>query len=147
LGAEGFKHIKGFGFTPASKHKHFFTKSEVVKSPPPKAWPKSDAMRIADFRACPDFAIRGPLPLSLVGEVKYFKSGSPQAAVRELNDAARQVLFYLGSFQGTYRSGLVVVADVSPGHIFVNGLNLIRSELLARFGPETGIFLLPLKLN
>ena len=40
--------------------------------------------KLPNFQACPDFSISKPLPFSLVGEVKYFRSGSSEYAVKEL---------------------------------------------------------------
>ncbi|MBI4525636.1 MAG: hypothetical protein HY695_17710 [Deltaproteobacteria bacterium] len=35
LGTEGFQNCEGFGFTPARKRKHLFTKGDIVKADPP----------------------------------------------------------------------------------------------------------------
>ncbi|MBI2234148.1 MAG: hypothetical protein HYU57_03975 [Micavibrio aeruginosavorus] len=32
---EGFQNCEGFGFTPAPKRKHLFTKGDIVKADPP----------------------------------------------------------------------------------------------------------------
>ena len=146
LQMEGFKTVKGFGSTPASKRMHLFTKDRVIKSEPPEEW-YLDGKRLAEYKACPDFAIRHPLlPSSTVGEVKYFKSGSPKHAVQVLYDASRQALFYVGAFTGIYASAMIVVADASRNHAFFEGLKLIRPELLRRFGAETDIHLVPIRL-
>ena len=148
LQMEGFKTVKGFGSTPASKRMHLFTKDLVIKSNPPESW-YLDGKHLADYKACPDFAICQPLlRSSTVGEVKYFESGSPKHAVQVLYDASRQALFYLGAFTGTYQSAIIVVADASRDHAFFEGLKLIRPELLRRFGTETtDIHLVPIKLT
>ena len=147
LGAEGFEHCEGFSFTPASRRCHLFTKSLVIESSPPEAWFAASEKTLATFYACPDFAIRTPLPLSLVGEVKYFISDSPQAAVRELYNAARQAAFYLGAFHDLYQAALIVVADASPNHSFFEGMKLVKSDLLQRFGTETDIHLFAIRLR
>ncbi len=142
LGTEGYENCKGFGFSPARKRKHLFTKSDIIKSSPPDAWFAKNESRLSPFRPCPDFAISKPLPFSVVGEVKYFKSGSPKKAVKELYDASRQAVFYLGAFHGHYDSAMIVVADASPKHSFLKGLQLVEPGLLERFGAETNIYLL-----
>ena len=73
--------------------------------------------------------------------------GSPAAAVKELYDAARQAMFYLGVFQDRYDAALVVVADATPEHAFLEGLKLIKPALLERFGPETNVYLAPIALR
>ena len=146
LGTEGFEE-RGFGFTPARKRKHLFTKSTILNSAPPKAWLVSEKESLSRYQACPDFAIRGLLSQSVVGEVKYFRSESPDSAIRELYNASRQAIFYLGAFHGEYDSALVVVADASRSHAFYKGLELIKPELLSRFGPETNIHLLAISLK
>jgi hypothetical protein len=147
LGAEGFEGMNGFRFTPASSRKHLFTKAYVIKPTPPPSWFKSKEVPLTECRACPDFAIRSPLPFSLVGEVKFFKSGSPNKAVSDLYQASRQALFYQAAFHEIYHSALIVFADASPGHSFFEGLELIKPELLERFSSETDIHLLPIKLT
>jgi hypothetical protein len=125
---------------------HLFTKDLVIKSKPPESW-YLDGKHLAAYKACPDFAICQPLlRSSTVGEVKYFESGSPKHAVQVLYDASRQALFYLGAFTGTYQSAIIVVDDASRDHAFFEGLKLIRPELLSRFGMETDIQLVPIKL-
>lgn len=147
LGAEGVETLPDYGFTPASKSDHVFTKSEIIKSTPPSDWRLLGTSHLKGHRACPDFAIRRPLlPFSVLGEVKYFRSPSPQGAVRELYNAARQAVFYLGAFRGEYDSIMIVVADASSGHSFFKGMELLKPDLLKRFGPETGIHLLAVKL-
>ena len=138
LGTEGSANAKGFGFSPARKQHHLFTKSDIVKQDVPVMWKNNEKRPNS---ACPDFAIRPPLPLSIVGEVKFFKSGGPDRAVRELYDVVRQAVFYLGAFAGEYNNALIVVADATTGHTFVESLELINSEILNRFGKETKIYL------
>ena len=79
--------------------------------------------------------------------MKYFTKGSPTLAVKELYNAARQAIFYLGAFQDRYDAALLVVADASPDHAFIKGLKLVRPELLDRFGPESNVYLLPVGLE
>ena len=83
----------------------------------------------------------------MVGEVKYFTKGSPTLAVKELYNAARQAIFYLGAFQDRYDAAMLVVADASPEHTFIQGLELVKPELLDRFGAESNIYLLSLGLQ
>src|SRR5579862_2911676 len=137
LGAEGFdgqERIKDFGFTPAGQTPHLFTKDLVIKPFPPKAWLRTEAGDLRQYKACPDFAIRKPLPFSVVGEVKYFKSESPKRAVIELYNASRQALFYLATFHDQYEAALLVFADASRSHAFFEGLELLKPDLLRRFG-------------
>lgn len=67
--------------------------------------------------------------------------------MKELYNAARQAIFYLGAFQDRYKAALLVVADASPEHSFLQGLELVRSELLDRFGPDSGVYLVSLRLR
>ncbi len=147
LGTEGFQNCPGFGFTPASKARQLFTKSDIIQSTPPKSWFANSDKNISAFQACPDFAIGAPLPFSVVGEVKYVSGGSASSAVKGLYDAARQAMFYLGVYQNVYDAALLVVADGSPNHSFCAGLELIKPELLERFGEETGLYLATIKLH
>jgi hypothetical protein len=146
LGTEGYQNCPGFGFTPARQQRHLFTKSDIIKNDPPKSWLAGTAPLPA-FQACPDFAIAKPLPFSVVGEVKYFRSGTPEFAVRELYNAARQAVFYLGAFESTYDSAMVIVADASKDYTFFGGMQMVRPELIARFGAETGVHLVSIKLH
>ena len=100
--------------SPARKQRHLFTKSDIVKAVVPINWMNTEKRM---NQACPDFAIRQPLPISIVGEVKFFRSGTPKSAVKELYDVARQAMFYLGAFAGEYDSALIVIADASSGHV------------------------------
>ena len=147
LGTEGFQNCPGFGFTPAQSRTQLFTKSDIIKASPPDSWFKANIKQLSAFQPCPDFAIADPLPISVIGEVKYFSKGSPTLAVKELYNAARQAIFYLGAFQDRYEAALLVVADASPDHSFIRGLELVRPELLARFGPESNVYLVPLGLQ
>ena len=140
LGTEGYKNAEGFGFTPARKERHLFTKADILKPQIPPSWITGDAKPHRN-QACPDFAIRDPLPMSILGELKFFRSGNPETAVRELYNAARQATFYLGAFRGEYRQAVVVVADASRGHVFVEGVRRMNPDILERFGEETSIFL------
>ena len=146
LGTEGFENVNGFGFTPARKGKHFFTKGQIISSNPPEAWFKASSKKLTSFMACPDFALRSPLPISVVGETKYFTKGSKQSAIKELYNDVRQAMFYLGAFN-EYTDALLLVADASPGHIFYHSLTLLEEELLNRFGKETNIHLCVIKLR
>lgn len=147
LGTEGYQNCPGFGFTPARHGQHLFTKSAIIENDPPKSWLLASTAPLRAFQACPDFAISQPLPFSAVGEVKYFRSGTPASAVRELYNAARQAIFYLGAFRSAYDAAMVIVADASKEHTFFSGMQLVRPELLARFGPATGIHLVPIRLH
>lgn len=147
LGTEGFQGCPGFGFTPSESRKQLFTKSDIIKNNPPESWFKTSEKQLSAFQPCPDFAITKPLPISVIGEVKFFTKGSPKLAVKELYNAARQAIFYLGAFQDSYEAALLVVADASPGHTFIKGLEMVRPELLDRFGPESNVYLLPVGLR
>ena len=148
LGTEGYKKRGGFGFTPASRRAHLFTKSLVLEPTYPRAWLKTEKQQLSRYQACPDFAIEKPLlSASIVGEVKYFSSGSTDHAIEELYNASRQALFYLGAFHNIYESAMIVIADASDHHTFFEGLGLLREDLVKRFGPETNIHLVPIKLR
>jgi len=146
LGTEGFENCPGFGFTPGHRRNHLFTKSDIIKSRPPERWFAADEDTLSTYQACPDFAISKPLPFSLVGETKYFKTGSPDVAVRELYDAARQAVFYLGAFPGSYDSAMIVVADASADYTFHQGLDLLKPQVRERFGSETNVHLVSVKI-
>ena len=146
LGTEGYTNAEGFGFTPARKERHLFTKADIIKQQIPPSWIAGNA-KARRNQACPDFAIRGPLPISILGEVKFFRSGTPETAVKELYNAARQAVFYLGAFRGEYRQAVVVVADASEGHVFVEGVRQMNPGILERFGEETSIFLSMIRLS
>jgi hypothetical protein len=146
LGTEGFVNCEGFGFTPGHKSNHLFTKSDIIKSRPPDRWFAAQEKALSTFQACPDFAIRSPLPFSIVGVTKYFKKGSPDAAVTELYITARQAVFYLGVFPGCYEAAMMVVADASPDHAFHEGLRLLKPELMERFGTATNVHLVTIRL-
>ncbi len=79
--------------------------------------------------------------------MKYFESGSTDHAIGELYNASRQALFYLGRFHKVFDSAMIVVADASPHHAFFEGLKLLKRDLLNRFGPDTNIYLLAIKLH
>lgn len=147
LGTEGYQNCTGFGFTPARKQPHFFTKSDIVRSDPPPAWFKHSEKPLPKFQACPDFAIDQPLPFRAVGEVKFFKEGSKETAIRELYNATRQAVFYLGAFRQDYDAAILVVADASPEHVFKGALEDLRPELLSRYGEDTGIYLVTIGLK
>jgi|AntAceMinimDraft_16_1070373.scaffolds.fasta_scaffold05871_2 hypothetical protein len=146
LGTEGYKNAEGFGFTPARKERHLFTKADIIKQQIPRSWIAGDGKAYRN-QACPDFAIRDPLPISIVGEVKFFRSGTPETAVKELYNAARQAVFYLGAFRGEYKQAVVVVADASEGHVFIEGVCRMNPGILERFGEETSIFLSMIRLS
>lgn len=145
LGTEGYKNAAGFGFTPAREQRHLFTKSEFVMSEVPASWLQAD--KPTRKQACPDFAIADPLPLSVVGEVKFYNSESPAAAIKELYDAARQAVFYLGAFGSTYSDALIVVADAYQANTFISGLKQVNPGILSRFGEETRVHLAVISLH
>jgi len=53
----------------------------------------------------------------------------------------------VGTFHNVYESAMIVVADGSRNHTFFEGLKLLRQGLLSRFGPETDIYLVPIRLQ
>lgn len=55
-------------------------------------------------------------------------------------------MFYLGAFSGCYDSSMIVVGDASAGHTFHKGLELLKPELLQRFGSETNVHLVTVKI-
>lgn len=147
LGTEGYENCRGFGFSPARKKKHLFAKSDIIQNKPPAAWLVATKKELAPFQACPDFAISSPLPFSTIGETKYFRRGSVAAAIKELYDAARQAVFYLGAFAGDFQSATIVVADASPDHTFHASLDALKPRLLDRFGIETNIHLVTIQIT
>jgi len=147
LGTEGFENCPGFGFTPGHRRNHLFTKSDIIEPSPPERWFAANGKMLSPYQACPDFAISKPLPFSIVGETKYFKKGSPETAVRELYDVARQAVFYLGAFPGAYESAMIVVADASAEYNFHKGLELLKPQLRERFGSETNVHLVTVKIS
>jgi hypothetical protein len=147
LGTEGFRKCDGFGFTPARKKKHLFAKNDIIKPVRPESWLAKNRNPLPRFQACPDFAILFKPHIAVVGEVKYFKTGAPMDAVNDLYNAARQAAFYLGAFHGIYTSTMIVVADGSHDHTFHEGKQLVKPELLQRFGEETDIHLVTLELT
>lgn len=146
LGTEGFKNVERYGFTPARANKHFLTKGQIIANEPPEEWFKESSKKLTSFMACPDFAIRNPLPFNIVGEVKYFSKGSEKAAIKELYNDIRQAMFYLGAFN-EYKDCLLVIADASPENTFTKALNLLEDDLLLRFGIETNIHLCIINLK
>ena len=146
LGTEGYQRCPGFGFSPARKRKHLFTKFDIVTNTAPATWLVGNEKKLSPFQACPDFAIASPLPISTIGETKYFLRRSVAEAVKDLYDAARQAVFYLGAFAGDYHSAMIVVADASPEHSFHAALDSLKPELLGRFGPETNVHLVPIRV-
>lgn len=117
LGTEGPQHTPGFGFTPIRQRKHIFTKSDIVKPNPPQSWFDEPSKEPTNYQACPDFSIRTPLPFSALGEVKYFRKGNIDTAMREFYNDVRQVSFYLGAFRQEYESGILIIADETPDRI------------------------------
>jgi len=147
LGTEGFENCPGFGFTPGHRGPHLFAKLDIISARPPEAWFNASGKALPPFHACPEFAIRAPLPFSIVGETKFFRQGSPSKAVKELYDAARQAVFYLGAFPRSYDSAMIVIADASPDHAFHQGLDLLNPELWQRFGAKTGVHLVTVRIT
>lgn len=146
LGTEGYQNAPGFGYTPARKERHFFTKNEFVKTNPPPVWFKDHPKSPARFQACPDFAIRAPLPFSALGEVKYFKKGGGEAAKRELYNGIRQATFYLAAYRKEYDSVLLIIADESEDKAMAKCIENLHPDIKSRFGTETGIFILVINL-
>ena len=60
--------------------------------------------------------------------------------------AARQAVFYLGAFPGRYDAAMVVVADASAGHTFHKGRESLKPELIRRFGLESNVRLVTVKI-
>lgn len=147
LGTEGYQNCPRFGFSPARKKKHLFTKMDIIANTTPKSWIAGNGKSLSRCQACPDFAITSPLPISTIGETKYFMGGSIDAAIKDLYDAARQAVYYLGAFSGAYRSATIVVADASVDQTFLSALDSVNPELLERFGDESNIHLVAIRLS
>jgi hypothetical protein len=139
------------GPAPAGKARQLFTKSDVTRKTFPSVWNDSSG-KLTPSNACPDFAILHiELPFRTVGEVKYFKAGTPALA---LYNVAREATFYLGAFAANkdrfaYDSAVIVVGDASPDHRFCRWVRekQINQELYRRFGEETGIYLADVALQ
>lgn len=138
LGCEGSQTTPGFSFSPASEN-HLFTKSEFLNSMPPDSWFKGG--NLSNKRAYPDFAIRKPLPCSILGEVKLIRSGNTKTAMSALYEAARQALFYMGAFKGQYEASMAVIVDASDEHLLQSTLELVSEGVLDRFNSTTNIYL------
>jgi hypothetical protein len=141
LGTEGFQNCPDFSFTPARQQPHFFTKSDIIKGKPPESWFKLSNAKLPRFQACPDFAIKDPLPFRAIGEVKFFKAPSKSKAISELYNATRQAVFYLGAFHKEYDNAILVFADATPNNVFRSAIKDLNEELIRRYGEETGIYL------
>jgi hypothetical protein len=145
LGTEGFQNAPGFGYSPARQLRHFFTKSDFVKSSPPQGW-FDQTKQPPKYQACPDFSLRSPLPFSAIGEVKYFRKGSVDAAMKELFNDLRQAAFYLGAYRKDYDSAILLIADETPGKTMEKCVAKLHPDILSRFGEETGIYLVVISL-
>lgn len=140
LGVEGFTKCDGYSFTPAKKTRHILGKGDMSELMPPADWLKSRPDKLRDYQPCPDFAFYDPLP-RVVGEVKYFRGGNEQKALKDFYAVVKEVVFYLGAFHGIYDAALIVIADASEDSAMYNMLDIIKPELLARFGNDSGIYL------
>ena len=147
LGTEGYQNCLGFGFTPSHGRQHIFRKQDMSGTKSPPEWLKKNESKLPDYQPCPDFAIRKPLPVSVVGDVKYFENSSTQEAITMLYSSAREAVFYLGAFHGDYDSALIVVADGSKTEVFSKGMQSLKTDLLQRFGFITHIHLSILNLK
>ena len=50
---KGYKGQSGFGFTPASRRAHLFTKSLILEPTYPTAWLKAEKQPLSKYQACP----------------------------------------------------------------------------------------------
>jgi hypothetical protein len=140
LGTEGFTKCDGYSFTPAKMTRHILGKGDLAEPMPPSDWLKSGPDKLRNYQPCPDFAFHDPLP-RVVGEVKYFMGGSQDKALRDFYTVVKEAVFYLGVFNGVYDAALIVVADASEDSAMHKILDIIKPELLARFGDDSGIYL------
>ena len=83
----------------------------------------------------------------MIGEVKYSRTENPSSAVKELYEAARQAVFYLGVYGKDYDDALIVIADSSKQQAFVEGLGMVNAEIVSRFGQETRVHLATIPLR
>ena len=141
LGTEGSGNCSRFGFSPSSISNHIFTKDQVLKSIPPEDWFFEKDRDVRPLRSYPDFALREPLPLSVVGEHKAYWGTSKKEAVKNVFEAAKQVVFYQGALGVNYKDGMIVVTDLSQADIVNEALKDVRPEILSRFGEQTRIHL------
>lgn len=132
LGVEGFTKCDGYSFTPAKKTRHILGKGDMSEPMPPADWLKSGSKTLRDYQPCPDFAFFDPLP-KVVGEVKYFRGGNEDKALKDFYAVVKEVIFYLGAFHGVYEAALIVIADASEDGAMYNMVGRLKSKLLARF--------------
>ena len=147
LGTEGYQNCFGFGFTPSHGRQHIFRKQDISGNESPPEWLKKNESKLPDYQPCPDFAIRKPLPVSVVGDVKYTPNSSTQEAITMLYSSAREAVLYLGTFHGDYDSALMVVADELKTEVFSKGMQRLKTDLLQRFRFITHIHLSILNLK
>lgn len=93
--AEGWANFKSISTgTPARTARHPFDKVMVSDAwSIYEKWMKKTP-RLPLTQSCPDFALRPPAPHKVVFEAKYFSSGSPTKAAKELVTALYQAFFY-----------------------------------------------------
>jgi hypothetical protein len=97
LGTEGSDNVPNFAFTPKLDRDYFFEKKDVLGKSPPDGW--IDPERLRNYRSYADFAIRNPLPLSVVGELKFErKAKTRKGALGAIYEITRQCVFYLAAF-------------------------------------------------
>ena len=140
LGTEGYTKCEGYSFTPAKKPRHILGKDDISRPMPPTDWLKWGPDTLRPYQPCPDFAFYDPLP-RVVGEVKYFMGGSEDKALKDFYAVAKEAVFYLGVFNGIYDAALIVIADASEDAAMYKMLDIIKPELLARFGRDAGVYL------
>jgi hypothetical protein len=144
LGTEGSHNMPKFGFSPGLGRDFFFNKTDVLQSSAPAGW--LDQTRLTGYRPCPDFQIRPPLPLSLVGELKYATRRLGAAtAVNSIYDAVRQGVFYMGAFGGSCEAA-VIIADATDAHDLANAFEGMPTRLKDRFNGDNRLHLLVLRL-
>ncbi len=146
LGAEGSVDMPNHTFTPSLGRDYFFTKGQVLKTKPPAGW--FDPEKLTSYRSYADFAVRRPLPLSLVGELKYeHQAKSREKSIGVIYEVTRQCVFYLGAFGQAYDAAVALIADATEGHLVYNTFEEFPPALRRRYGAENRLFMLILRLN
>ncbi len=100
LGREG--NVPNFGFSPyRNANPHLFCKDDFFKQKPPAGWHIGYQGKLPPYRSSPDFAIKDPLPLRIMGEVKFISENSGKP-IMEFYKAVREGIYYLSTFRFQY---------------------------------------------
>jgi hypothetical protein len=104
--------------------------------------------KLTNYRSYADFGVRHPLPVSLVGELKYeYKIKSRDSAVKALYEVTRQCVFYLGAFGDEYDCAVGLVADATDNHIIYETFAMLPEALRDRFGERNRLHLMVVRIR